>query len=409
MGHLRRLWGLVGLGVARVRGRMVVAPHRVVLSVLGVALAIGLMISVTGVSLGLASQAVVESEDVDYWIVPEGSGAEPVVVSSGGVKLGNVHAVSRQIAQDDRVAHATPVLVTLLPVQDAVTGERTYVLTVGVVPAPGVDILGLPADALTPGDPHYANGSYDGPRTNELVMNDAAATVTNASEGTALTAPSSGADEPLRVVNVSAGADSSVSGAVPVMLVHLSELQADSGAQSGDQADQILVSTNDRSVKESLEGQYPATSVVERTGLSGQQVSTSSLPLAMAVAALLAAVVVGVLFVTTMMGLEVNAGRQQVGALAAMGYSRPARSVVVAAETLCLAVVGGVLGVALGALGILGINAVGQALLGVGTTALFDPRLVGYALAVAVVIGLVGAVYPVLVTFRTSQLEVLAP
>ena len=408
MGRLRRLWGLVGLGVARVRGRIRVAPHRVVLSVFGVALAIGLMISVTGVSLGLASQAVVESEAVDYWIVPEGSQAESVVVSSGGVKLGNVHSTSQRIARDDRVEYATPVFVTLLPVQDAVTGERTYVLTVGVVPTPEMDILGLPAGALTPGDPHYANGSYDGPRTNELVMNDAAAAVTNASEGTTLTTPSGG-NQSLRVVNVSAGTETSVSGAVPVMLIHLSELQADSGAQSGDQADQILVSTNDRVVKERLAGQYPRTTVVERTGLSGQQVSPSSLPLAMAVAALLAAVVVGVLFVTTMMGLEVNAGRQHVGTLAAMGYSRAARSVVVAAETLCLAGIGGLLGVALGGLGILGINAVGQALLGVGTTALFDPRLVGYALVVALVIGLVGAVYPVLVSFRTSELEVLAP
>jgi len=408
MGRLRRLWGLVGLGVARVRGRIRVAPHRVVLSVFGVALAIGLMISVTGVSLGLASQAVVESEEVDYWIVPEGSETESVVVSSGGVKLGNVHSTSQRIARDDRVEYATPVFVTLLPVQDAVTGKRTYVLTVGVVPTPGMDILGLPADTLAPGDPHYANGSYDGPRTNELVMNDAAATVTNASAGTTLTTPSGG-DQPLRVVNVSAGAESSVSGAVPVMLMHLSELQADSGAQSGDQADQILVSTNDRAVEDRLEGQYPRTTVVERTGLSGQQVSPSSLPLAMAVAALLAAVVVGVLFVTTMMGLEVNAGRQQIGTLAAMGYSRAARSVVVAAETLCLAGIGGLLGTALGALGTLGINAFGQALLGVGTTALFDPRLVGYALVVALVIGLVGAVYPVLVSFRTSQLEVLAP
>jgi putative ABC transport system permease protein len=138
------------------------------------------------VSLGLASQAVVESEEVDYWIVPEGSETESVVVSSGGVKLGNVHAVSQQIAQDDRVEYATPVFVTLLPVQDAVTGERTYVLTVGVIPAPGMDILGLPADPLTPGDPHYANGSYDGPMTHKVVVDERTAARYNLSTGDTL-------------------------------------------------------------------------------------------------------------------------------------------------------------------------------------------------------------------------------
>ena len=215
--------------------------------------------------------------------------------------------------------------------------------------------------------------------------------------------------ESVHVVNVSAGETTSVSGTVPVAVMHLSEVQAYSGATTGDQADQILVSTNDRSVRESLEGQYAQTSVVERSGLTAQDVSQSDLPFAMAVGALVAAVVVGVLFVTTVMGLEVNAGRQQVGALAAMGYSRAARSAVVAAETLCLAVVGGVLGILLGVVGIVGVNVLGDALLDAGQTALFDPRLVVYALGVAVVIGLVGAAYPVLVSFRTTELEVLAP
>ena len=408
MGRLRLLWGLVGLGVARVRGRVRVAPHRVLLSVLGVALAIGLMTAVTGVSLGLASQAVVENEDVDYWIVPEGSETDSVVVDSGGLKLGNVHKVSSRIEQDDRVNYATPVFVTLLPVEDAVTGERVYLLTIGIVPEAGMEVFGLPAGALTPGDPHYANGNYDGPKTNELVLNDAAATVTNTSEGTTLLTPSGNTGEQLRVVNVSAGESISVSGTVPLALMHLGEVQAFSGATTGDQADQILVSTNDRSGRATLAGQYPQTTVVERSGLGAQQVTQSNLPFAMAVAALVAAVVVGVLFITTMMGLEVNTGRQQVGVLAAMGYSRAARSVIVGAETLCLAVVGGALGILLGMGGIVGINVVGQALLGADQTALFDPRLVLYALGVAVVIGIVGAVYPVLVGFRTSGLEGLA-
>lgn len=409
MGRFRTLAALCRLAGARVVGRTRTAPQRVFLSVFGVALAIGLMISVTGISLGLASQSVVESEDVDYWIVPEENSAESIVVSTEGVQLGDVHATSGQIAADERVSYATPVLVSLLPVRDATTGERTYILTVGVVPTQEIDVLGLPAAPLTPGDPHYANGSYDGEWTGELVMNTAAADVTNATAGTVVTTPRTGQNRSFRVVNVSASNAPSVGGTVPVALVQLSELQALSGATSGDQADQILVSTNDRAVKASLTGQYPRTTVVERSGLSAQQVSTSNLPLAVAVAALVSAVVVGVLFITTMMGLEVNANRQQLGTLAALGFSRRSRSLVIAAETLGLSVCGGVLGVGVGAVGIVGVNRVGTSTLGVDTVALFDPRLAAYALAIAVVIGLVGAVYPVLVSFRTTELEVLAP
>jgi putative ABC transport system permease protein len=109
------------------------------------------------------------------------------------------------------------------------------------------------------------------------------------------------------------------------------------------------------------------------------------------------------------MGLEVNANRQQLGMLAAIGFSRSSRSLIIAAETLCISLVGGIVGLGLGGVGIVGINAFGEALLGIETTALFDPLLVVYALVIAVFIGLIGAVYPVLMSFRTTQLEVLAP
>jgi putative ABC transport system permease protein len=401
-----RLRSLVGVAVARVAGRLRIAPQRVLLSLLGVALAIGLMVAVTGISLGLASESVVQSDGVDYWIVPEQAGVESIAISTGGPRLGDVHATSREIASDPRVDYATPVLLELVPVRDATTGERKYVLAAGIVPEAGQRVLGLPAGALEPGDPHYANGSYDGPLTNEIVLNDAAATVTNTSAGDRLAL--AGANRSMSVVNVSAGTTDTAVGNVPVALVHLSELQTLTGGTSGDTADQLLVGTSDPSVRESLEGRYPRTTVVTRSGLSAQQVSTSNLPLAVAVAALVAAVVVGVLFVTTLMGLEVSADREQMGALVAIGYSRRSLSVLVAAETVVVSLIGGALGIGVGLLGIGVSNALGQRLFGVETVSIFQPRLAGYALAVSVLIGLVGAVYPVWLSRRSDVVEVLS-
>lgn len=398
---------LVGLAIARVRGRFRVAPQRVLLSLLGVALAIGLMIAVSGVSLGLASESVVESEGVDYWLVPEQSNVESVAVSAGGVQLGSVHETSAEIARDDRVDYATPVLLELVPVRDSATGERAYVLAAGIVPRADAEVLGLPAATLEAGDPHYANGSYDGPFTGEVVLNDAAASVTNASTGTSL-ALARETNRTLTVTNVSAGGTETAGGTVPVMLVHLAELQSLTGATEGDAADQLLVSTNDRSVKSSLTGQYPGMTVVTRSGLSAQQVSSSNLPLAVAVAAFVSAVVVGVLFVTTLMGLEVSADRRQLGALAAIGYSNRALSAVVAAETVVVSVLGGVVGIGVGVLGVVGANALGAQLFGLDRVAVFQPVLAGYALAVAVIIGLVGAVYPVWLSRRNDVAEVLS-
>ncbi|WP_435186450.1 FtsX-like permease family protein [Halobellus sp. EA9] len=364
------------------------------------------MVSVTGIAAGLASQAVIESEDVDYWIVPEESSTESVVVGAGGLNLGDVHATAESLNQDERIDYATPVRLTLIPFQDTVTGEQTYVLTVGIIPRTGVEVFGLSTAPMTPGDPYYANGTYNGTWTGELVVNDAASTLLNASSGMTLSS-SRAPDRRFTVTNVSTSQAPSIGGTIPIAVMHLSELQSMSGAQTGDQADQILVSTNSR-IREELAAQYPRTTVVTRSGLAAQEVSTSSLPLAIALAALVAAVVVGVLFVTTLMGLEVNASRQELGMLAAMGFSRRSRSLIIAAETVVIALLGGLVGIGVGAVGIAGVNAFGTATLGIDAVARFDPRVILYALGVAVLIGGVGAVYPVVLSLRTTQLEVLS-
>lgn len=407
MRGLRRLGALAGVGVRRVVGRVRTSPARVTLSTVGVALAVGLMVSVAGLSLGLASESVVASEDTDYWIVPEESNVQSLAVSTGSVKLSRVHDVSARIGADSRVEYALPVLLELVPVEDAVTGQREYVFVAGVVARPDAELLGLQLDPLAPGDPYYANGSYAGTWTGEAVLNDAAATSLNASTGTTLDSPRL-SNRSVSVVDVSTGATSGALGTVPVAVVHLSELQTVTGGAAGDQADQILVHTNDRSVERTLEGLYPRTTVVTQSGLGTQSISTANLPLAVAVSGAATALLVGVLFVATVMGLAVSDDRASLGALAAVGVSRRSRSVLIAVETVTVALVGGVCGLLLGGLGIVGINAAGGEVFGVGTVARFDPRLVALAVGVALVTGVLGAVYPVLVSRRTNPLEALS-
>lgn len=404
----RRVRSLVRLAARRVAGRTSTAPQRVLVTVLGVALAVGLMVTVTGISLGLASQSVVESEGVDYWLLPEDASVQSVAVSSGGPRLGSVHASSERIAADPRVEYAIPVGLELLPVSDGTTGERRYLLAVGVVARPGAEILGVPLDHLAPGDPYFADGSYDGAWTGEVVLNDAAAAVTNLTAGSRIALAGRDAPGPLTVVNVTDSEAATGVGSTPVALVHLSELQRLTGATGGDQADQILVGTDSPGVKDYLADLYPRTSVVTRSGIAAQEVSTSNLPLAVAVAALVVAVVVGVLFVTTLMGLEVSASREQLGALSAVGFSGRSLAVLVAAETVVLALLGGGVGLVLGWLGIVGVNRLGDALVGTGTVAVFDPLLIGYALVVAAAIGVVGAIYPALLGRRARPSEVLS-
>ncbi|WP_244510031.1 FtsX-like permease family protein [Halogranum gelatinilyticum] len=189
--------------------------------------------------------------------------------------------------------------------------------------------------------------------------------------------------------------------------MHLSELQRLAGGTEADIADQILVSTDDPSVQSDLEASIAGATVVSGTGVSTQSVSTSSLALAVALTAFLTAVVVGVLFVATMMGLEILASRAELAVLTAVGYSQRSQALLVLTETVAVSVVGGIGGVGLGAGAIVVFNRFAARSFGVESLATFDPLLIVYGIAVAVLIGLIAAPYPIWLSRRTDVTEVL--
>ena len=406
-GH--RLRSIIGLGFRRILGRLTgTASTRVLLSAAGVAIAVMLMTTVSGVALGLASQGTVQSDDVDYWIVPEESGQSTNTLAVGGAQLGNVHATAARLQADDRVQFATPVQLRVVNIQHTATNTDEYVLAIGVVPQDGSEsIAGLPLRGLTPGDPHYANGTYNGTWTGDAVLSDAAAELLGVATGDDLSIRSSGTNRTIQVVNVSQAGLSSGAGPIPVVVMHLSELQTIAGGTEADLADQILVSTDDATLKGDLEASIPGATVVSKSGVSSQSVSTSDLSLAVGLTAFVTAVVVGVLFVGTMMGLEVMADRTELALLAAVGYSSRSRALLVLTETITVSLVGGIAGVGLGALGIALFNRLAAQYFGVASVAMFDPLLLLYGLVVAVLIGFIAAPYPIWVSRRTNVAEVL--
>lgn len=403
--RLRRVRGVLGVAVHRVVGRLRSADSRRVLAaVVGVAFAVGLMVAVTGVALGLATPATVESEGVDYWIVPSDSAASAITVDVGQPQLGAVHRTRERLLADDRVDAVTPVLSRLVTVPGGNHSE--YVLAVGLVPGPETkSVAGVDTGALTPGDPYYNDGSYNGTRTDEVVLNDAAAALLDASQGDVIRIRARGRTRNLTVAGVG-GAAGPGGGQFPVVALHLSELQTLTGATTGDQATQLLVSTNDPSVRSRLAGLYPETTVVARSGFASRPPS-DDLSLAVAGAAFVTALVVGVLFVGTMMGLEVTADRSRLAVFSVVGYSGRSRALLVAGEVLTVAVCGGVLGVALGMGGMVLVDAIAAWQFGVDSVTAFHPLLLVYGLAVAALIGLLAAPYPVWLDGRGTVREVL--
>ncbi|WP_170977260.1 ABC transporter permease [Halorussus salinisoli] len=407
--RIKRWAGLVGVGLRRVREKaLVTESRRIALSVSGVAIAIALMLIVTGVAMGLSSQTTVGGDSVDYWITPEAGSTSTMVVSTEGPQFGAVHSTTARLTRNEEVAYATPVLMHAMEMHTpGGEDESEYVVVIGVIAQSDVEVAGLSAGPLTPGDPHYANGSYNGTWTGQAVMSPASAELLNATNGTSLI-PSRGT-QANRTLTVSAVGDGDVStgmGQLPIVLVHLSEAQQLSGATAGDQADQILVDTNSRDVKSELENVYPRSTVMARSGLTAQNMS-SGLPLAMSVAALCVALIVGTLFVGTTMGLEITADQQQYALLGALGLPWRSRAVVVLVQALTVTVVGGILGLALGYLGIQLTNQLAQQYIAPTAIAVAHPMLAVYGVGVSILIGLLAAPYLLWLTKRTSILEQL--
>ncbi|UPV76305.1 ABC transporter permease (plasmid) [Halorussus limi] len=409
MRSLSRWVGLVGVALRRTATKATrTAPRQTAVSVLGVAIAVALMLVVTATGLGLVQGTTVRGDAVDYWVVPESGGASTMVVSTASAQLGGVHDKSAALNADDRIEYATPVQISVLQVKsgDGGGGGGEYVLGVGVVGSPKLDrVAGLPTGSLSAGDPYYANGSYNGTWTGEAVLSAGAAEQLGVNESANLSvsgAVSGSGERKLQVTAVEQAAVESGLSGMPVMLVHLSELQAITGASSGDQADQILVQSNVGNLKSSLETRFDGASAVTRSGFTAQKSVDSDLPLAMGLAALLIAIVVGTLFVATTQGLQVEADSEQLATLTAIGFSRRARAVLLVVQALALTLVGGALGIVL-AYGTTAVtNYAATRAIAPVPIANFHPLLVVYGLGVSAFIGILVAPYILAMERRTE-------
>lgn len=399
--------GVARLAVRRVGHRLTAGRTRqTLLAVGGVALAVVLLLTVTSVGLGLAAQGTVTTAATDFWITPEESQGS-VVTGVEGTRFGRVHPVAQRLTARPDVVHATPVLFDVVRVA-AGDGDPEVVFVLGVVPPPdGSAVLGLPTAAFTPGDPYYANGSYDGAWTGEAVLSESAATALGVTTGDSLRATTSG-DAGGRRLQVTATSPARGPGIAqfPVVLVHLSEAQRLTGATTRDKADQILVDAADPSVRERLTEVYPASQVVSRSGLLTQELRSSDLPLAVSVAAGIVAVVVGTLTIVTTVGFEVADDSDTRAVLAALGLSRASRLGLVTVETLVTTTLGGVVGVG-GWLAVVFVtNRLARRVSSV-PVAVVRPELAVYGVAVALGVGLLALPAVLTISGRDELLEAL--
>ena len=382
-GAVVRWLGCLAVGGRRAMARAAyTAQNRVRFSVLGVAVAVALLVVVTGIGLGLATGATVHDDGVDYWIVPEDGGERSSLVDTDGPRFAAAHETTARLRANEDVEAATPVLSQVLRVESGRGAE--WVLVVGVVDGPGLEtVAGVDTTALTDDDPYYGDGGYDGEWTGEAVLSGGAAELLGVGPGDPVTVAGNDSFGVTAVDDDERGV-----GSVPTAVVQLSELQTLTGASEHDQADQFVVSSNSRTVREDLAGLYPSSSVQTRGELTAASTLESGLPLALAVTAFVVAVAVGTLFVVTTAGLELVADSRQLATMSAVGLSARSQLRIVGTQTAATTVIGGVVGSLAGYLAIHAANRLAVRTVTTEPIAVSHPLLIAYGVGVSALIAL---------------------
>jgi putative ABC transport system permease protein len=357
------------------------------------------MVVVTGIGVGIATQSTVYSEDVDYWVTPETDGGSSALVSTDTPQFGSVHSVTTNLSSQESIQYASPVLTQPIRIK-TVSGEAEYVLAVGVVKQPQFgEVSAVTTTGLTDNDPYYTQQTWTG----EVVLSSGAAELLSASEGDRLkiTRPSRAAGRNFSVTTIDPGTQSGSQ--FPVAVMQLSELQTITGADTNDEAGQIVVSSTDPDVRAMLADLYPRSEVSTRAGLNAQAVLEEQLPLALSVTAAIISVVIGTLFVMTTTGLSVAADRERLATLAAIGISKQTRFRLIAVEILTITFVGGLLGIGVGRGAITVANVFAQRTITTGAVASTEPIVLAFGLVVAGVIGLLALPYLALLLSRIGN------
>lgn len=369
---------------------------------------------------------------------------------SGGTfpPVAGAHALARSIPrQDPNVVSASPWLVSALVYGNASlyaaanssTGGQgipggwapTGSGAVGWIPG---DNVGLETPAIrsgpgfsSSGDPHFGNGTYQGPATHQVVLDGGLATVLHVVPGqlvwAARTSVPSAAGvsawyanaTPFRVVGISAPF-----WLVPSALLsflYLSELQGlVGGATPGtDYASLVLIHLADPSRASADQGRietaFPALTVFTLGNVLGAVQNIVDLYRTFGDLVGVVAILVAVLFTTTVLLMSVDDRSREIAVFRAVGFSRRTIGRWIVEEALLLSLVGLAIGLPLGAAGALAINAaLGGLVSGLPNGFSFislDPIVLANALITVLAVGLMAACAPVVRAFTLPIAEEL--
>lgn len=384
----------VGIALAQLR----YAKLRTVLAITGVTLAVVAATLLTGTGIGIVEtgQEKFDTAGRDLWIT--GGPVQFAPGQVGGVQnsIRDSHGLAAQLRQRDDIFTVG----TLLFQTAYVSPDGTDYRTLAVLGVPRSNGLEVSAGRGFDGDPHYADGAYDGPMTHEIMIDQRTASLFDVHVGDTLHVGgtiSTAQQHQFVIVGISSTGSRFLG--VPTISMPLSELQEITGKTGNDPATLVTVTVaDDRSVtavQQDLQRAYPQYTV--RTNQEQLQATLRRQTVALAGGASLVVLAILAGFTLTLNAL-LSMLVQQIetyAALKSLGISTGTLAMTALIQTLVVGLLGGGLALALVLPATSGLNYAIETVVGFENVVRLSPRLFalggGIALTMSLVSGLIAA------------------
>jgi putative ABC transport system permease protein len=390
-------------------------PGRTALAALGVALAVLLMTLMAGLSEGAttAGTDALQWIDRDLWMSTGNLELAPGAVGGIRNQLTDAHAVTAEVAARDDVASAGAL--SFQSVYASRTGDdpdafRTVVGVGAIDTGNGSKLNVRTGPGFSGNDSHYAGGSYDGPRSEEVVIDERTAAALNVSVNDTIHVGGTVANaREFRVVGVSP-TFSTFLGTETVTL-QLSELQALTGGTESDPASIVTITVaNDADpaeVESALESEYEYAVRTNREQLRAFVGSNAGLVVGVTALSVVA-VLSGIVLVVNVLATLVSHQRRELAALRAIGVSTPTLVGAVLGQGFGIGLLGSAVGVGLAPIAASALNAVVADLTGFTELVRTPLWVLGGGAALALLMGTLGAAVAAWRVVRVDPLVHLA-
>lgn len=407
-GIISRWTAAVEIAVTQLRGQ----PVRTGLVVGGVALSVLAATLLASVGLGVLAtgEERFDAADRDLWVTGGPMELDPEGDSAIGNGLRGAHTLADDIQAREGVENASPIGFEAVYVgtnesnMQLVTGVGLVGTHEGVTIQEGEDLSGR--------SDHYANGTYDGEMTREVVVDPRTADLLGVGPGDRLYvggSRSSSGKQAFTVVGIAPDYGQLLG--TPTVTLHLAELQTVAGSAGTDEASLIAVTVADghdpATVRSELQAEHPDVEVrtnrEQLTAIVGENV----IVVATAVVLVVLALVAGVALTANLLSLSITSQQQTLAALQAVGLSRRTLLLVVTIQGLVLGVLGWAIAAALLVPAAAGLDQFAAAVVGYEDLLVVPRWLYGAGAAIGVLVGAGGASVAGILVTRLEPLRQL--